>query len=439
MQIRFGDFELDSRRYRLQRDGEPIALRPKVFDLLVFLARHRERVVPREELVRMLWGGTRVGEGSLSGLVNELRAALGERGCGPSSVRTVHARGYQFVAPVEMETLPASIGASGEGQEEDAAAGVAERSGLPNPSTGGVSEGLERIQLELDRTRREGPRGLLFVLDSSATPSVLLDRAAVLAGHLGVESVRVRGGSELDTAPEPLGPCVLECLVERRGLRKLSGQARAEISELLRPRPRESGEARRWDAALRRLLRRLALECPLLLILDRLERFDGDSLLWIESLIGLELESAPLLVVGTVDRKCIDASPVLEKAGPGSTSRADVNDSGALLRRLLLDSGLESFRLVGSERARLDAWCRDRGVEPLPTQLAEALLAHLASGTRRAEESAAKEGEAAPCMRTLETQPSDRHEVPSRSRMRHVRVHGIAADRRSGAAGEGDP
>ena len=79
-----------------------MSIRPKVFDLLAYLVRHRERVVLREELVDALWGSTVVCLGSLSGLVNELRSALGERGRGPSSIRTVHGRGYQFVAPVRV-------------------------------------------------------------------------------------------------------------------------------------------------------------------------------------------------------------------------------------------------------------------------------------------------------------------------------------------------
>ena len=101
MTIRFLRFELDPRTYRLTtRDGEPIALRPKAFDLLAHLVLHRERVVPRDELVQVIWGHTNVGPGSLSGLVNELRAALGEPADAPGSIRTVHARGYQFVAEV---------------------------------------------------------------------------------------------------------------------------------------------------------------------------------------------------------------------------------------------------------------------------------------------------------------------------------------------------
>lgn len=98
MRIRFGRFELDDERLILSSDERTIALRPKVFDLLLVLVRERARVVRREELFARLWSTTAVGFGSLSGLVNELRNALGESGRGPSSIRTVHARGYQFVA-----------------------------------------------------------------------------------------------------------------------------------------------------------------------------------------------------------------------------------------------------------------------------------------------------------------------------------------------------
>ena len=103
MLIRFLRFELDPETYRLTKDGDAVDLRPKAFDLLAHLVANRERVVPRNELVGVVWGHTNVGAGSLSGLVNELRNALGEPAGDGGSIRTVHARGYQFVAPVDGE------------------------------------------------------------------------------------------------------------------------------------------------------------------------------------------------------------------------------------------------------------------------------------------------------------------------------------------------
>jgi DNA-binding winged helix-turn-helix (wHTH) protein len=70
IRIRFGTFKLDERCWVLENAGEAVALRPKAFELLLHLARHRDRVVRREELIEVVWGGTRVGAGSLAGLVN---------------------------------------------------------------------------------------------------------------------------------------------------------------------------------------------------------------------------------------------------------------------------------------------------------------------------------------------------------------------------------
>ena len=101
MMIRFGEHDLDVERYWLRFRGERLAIRPKVFDLLVLLVQHRQRVVLRDEIVLALWGTTAVGPGSLSGLVNELRQVLGEAVREPSLIRTVHARGYQFIGIVD--------------------------------------------------------------------------------------------------------------------------------------------------------------------------------------------------------------------------------------------------------------------------------------------------------------------------------------------------
>jgi DNA-binding winged helix-turn-helix (wHTH) protein len=46
----FGDCVSDPERYVLQRAGQPVRLRPKVFQVLVYLLSHRERVVTKQEL-----------------------------------------------------------------------------------------------------------------------------------------------------------------------------------------------------------------------------------------------------------------------------------------------------------------------------------------------------------------------------------------------------
>ena len=56
MIYRFGDCELDDRRYELRRGGVPCHLEPQVFEVLAYLVRNRDRVVPRAELLDQIWG-----------------------------------------------------------------------------------------------------------------------------------------------------------------------------------------------------------------------------------------------------------------------------------------------------------------------------------------------------------------------------------------------
>ena len=93
----FGPFRLDPSERLLLRDGQPIALKPKAFDLLVFLVERPGRLVPKRELMEGLWPGTFVEEANLTYTVSILRRALGDQQ-GDQFLQTVPTRGYRFVA-----------------------------------------------------------------------------------------------------------------------------------------------------------------------------------------------------------------------------------------------------------------------------------------------------------------------------------------------------
>lgn len=95
---RFGEFALDGAGYRLVRAGEHVHLEPRVFDVLLHLVAHRERVVPKEELIDSIWGSRFVSEAALTTALRAARAALGDSGGEQRMIRTVHGRGYQFIA-----------------------------------------------------------------------------------------------------------------------------------------------------------------------------------------------------------------------------------------------------------------------------------------------------------------------------------------------------
>ena len=75
MEFRFTDHVLDVARRELRRNGEPVALEPQVFDLLVHLIHNRDRVVTKDDLLASLWGGRIVSESTL----NSRRAQSGRR------------------------------------------------------------------------------------------------------------------------------------------------------------------------------------------------------------------------------------------------------------------------------------------------------------------------------------------------------------------------
>lgn len=108
MRYVFADYTLDTRLQELRCAGQPVALRPKVFQLLIYLVRHHDRVVPKTELLEQLWPGQFIGDATLNSCLKDLRQALGDRGETQQVIQTLRRRGYRFVVPLEMphEPLP---------------------------------------------------------------------------------------------------------------------------------------------------------------------------------------------------------------------------------------------------------------------------------------------------------------------------------------------
>jgi DNA-binding NtrC family response regulator len=82
------------------RRGAALRLEPKAFDLLIFLIEHSERCVLKSEIHAALWPSTHVTIASVPQLIKELRRQLGDDAEAPRIIRTLHGRGYQFVAPL---------------------------------------------------------------------------------------------------------------------------------------------------------------------------------------------------------------------------------------------------------------------------------------------------------------------------------------------------
>ncbi|MDJ0790044.1 MAG: AAA family ATPase [Myxococcota bacterium] len=107
--LRFLEFELDAASYRLSRKGEPLHVERRVFDLIAYLAKHRDRVVPRSELLAEVWGGVTVTSHVLVQALHAARRVLGENAESPSVLKTIRRAGVQFIAPaIEVPPLPSA-------------------------------------------------------------------------------------------------------------------------------------------------------------------------------------------------------------------------------------------------------------------------------------------------------------------------------------------
>ena len=112
MRIAFEDCLIDDERRELTVRGQPVAMGPQVFDLLLHLVTNRHRVVSRDELLQAVWAGRLVSDSTVASHINAVRKAIGDSGSGQRLLRTVARKGFRFVgmvqedAPLVVSSLP---------------------------------------------------------------------------------------------------------------------------------------------------------------------------------------------------------------------------------------------------------------------------------------------------------------------------------------------
>ena len=98
MILAFNEFELDSDLAELRHDGAAVSIEKQAFDLLLLLAENAHRVVSKDELIEKVWGGRFISDSSISTAVKHARKALGDDGVRQDFIKTIHGRGFRFVA-----------------------------------------------------------------------------------------------------------------------------------------------------------------------------------------------------------------------------------------------------------------------------------------------------------------------------------------------------
>src|ERR1044071_8160911 len=100
VKFNFDNHILDTDRRELRRGSELVAMQPQVFDLLIHLLKYRDRVVSRDDLIELVWGGRIVSDSTLDSRINAARNAIGDNGKEQRLIRTIPRKGVRFVGTV---------------------------------------------------------------------------------------------------------------------------------------------------------------------------------------------------------------------------------------------------------------------------------------------------------------------------------------------------
>ena len=172
----FGPFLLDPAERVLTREGRPVPLTPKAFDLLVVFVENGGHLLGKKDLMEAVWPDSFVEEGNLTFTVSSLRKALGEDRKEPQYIETVPRSGYRFVADVRV------LGG-------DSGAGQGERDARPGP---GFPPAVESVRPPAEVGGSSRLRKFLAPL------TVLVVAAAVAAGLYAYAGRGRPGGESVD-------------------------------------------------------------------------------------------------------------------------------------------------------------------------------------------------------------------------------------------------
>lgn len=177
----FGPFVLFPGQRQLKRDGKPIQVSDKAFDLLSLLVLEPGRIFSNDEIIEQVWQRQFVESSNLRVAVASLRKLLGQNEQGEDYIVNVVGRGYGFSKTIAVETWPAN---GGRIRSTEAAAGEPSPGRLPlllKPVIGRAVE-IDRVVDLLEQHRLitiVGPGGIgkttlaVSVLSRNQAPSAI--------------------------------------------------------------------------------------------------------------------------------------------------------------------------------------------------------------------------------------------------------------------------
>ncbi len=310
----FGPFRVDMANACLWHDTQRVAVRPKTFDVLVYLVSHAGELVTKESLLDAVWPETAVGDAVLKVSIRELRQVLGETAKAPQYIATVARRGYCFLAAVTIAAPVATLAAHP--TSTPGARAVTRDPGSPEPALSLVGRDAELAQLQMHFARAcQGERQVVSITgEAGIGKSTLVD--ALVTGLASTADVWLGRDQCIEQygVGEPYLP-----LLEALG-RLARGPQGARLVEVLRQQapswlvhlpalvtPEESAalQLRVGRATSERMLRELAeaietltAVSPLLLVLEDLHWSDVSTIAWL-AYVARRRDPARLFVLGT--------------------------------------------------------------------------------------------------------------------------------------------
>ncbi|MBW2541456.1 MAG: AAA family ATPase, partial [Deltaproteobacteria bacterium] len=296
---RFDDFEIDVGQFKLSRNGRPIPIGPKPFDLLLYLIHNESRTISKAELISEVWQAEAISDSSIPTCITAVRRALGDNPEDPKFIQTVRGRGYQFIgravsAPstqIDYQTRrAASIGSNTfVGRHTEMASLSA---GLALAINGDPQIFLLMGEAGIGKTR--------MIEEFSKT--ALAEGATVLVG-----SCREEEGAPafwpwiqiLRTHIEVRNPETLKSLQPHAAvLSQMLPELRELLPSITRLPDVDAEQARfRLLDAITRFLQTSAAKRPLAVMIDDLHHADTSSLLLLEFLVR-EIRSSPVFLLG---------------------------------------------------------------------------------------------------------------------------------------------
>jgi DNA-binding winged helix-turn-helix (wHTH) protein/tetratricopeptide (TPR) repeat protein len=206
----FADYELDPDRFELRRAGAALAIEPQVFDVLLYLVDHRDRVVTKNELLDNIWGDRFVSESALTSRIKAARRLLGDDGKSQLVIKTAHGRGYRFAAPVvERDGAGSAVGSNGGHSCSPSSSPTTLEPVRPPPPpwSAGMSGTWPIVgrHVELERIAEwfadPGRGGVLLVGAAGLGKTRLAEEVVAAAAAAGLPTARAAGHAEAQAFP----------------------------------------------------------------------------------------------------------------------------------------------------------------------------------------------------------------------------------------------